>query len=158
MRVLDIENIGRIGQMFIDGDLLKIVVADPLTYNEDDTNYNIPVFNTLKKALMKTERINPDIYLAGILWQCYPANKRMVAPAVVGKHLPGDWSSVPWMINDCPEAMTEAMCKDKITTIKREDGRKTCYVPIKASTGDVVGALELTEKEKPQYFESNYVE
>lgn len=155
MRVLDIENIGRIGQMFIDGDLLKEVVADPLTCDEDDTNYNIPAFNTLKKALSKTERLNPDIYLSGILWQWYPANKRMVAPAVVGRHLPGDFYTAPWMINDCPAALAEAMRNDKHTSVIREDGLYTFYFPIKTSAGDVVGALELTEKESPQFFEPN---
>ena len=153
MRVLDIENIGRIGQMFIDGDLLKEVVADPLTCDEDDTNYNISAFNILKKALSKTERLNPDIYLAGILWQWYPANKRMVAPAVVGRHLPGDFYTAPWMINDCPSALAEAMRNNKHTCVVREDGFDTFYFPIKTSAGDVVGALELTEKESPQFFE-----
>ena len=153
MRVLDIENIGRIGQMFIDGDLLKIVMADPLTCDEDDTNYNIPAFNELKIALTKIERLNPDIYLAGILWQWYPANKRMVTPAVVGRHLPGDFVTVGWLINDCPPVMLEALQQAKTTVVTRDNGYRTFYFPIKTSAGDVAGVLELTERDCPEHYE-----
>jgi len=158
MRALDIENIGRIGQMFLDGDSLKNVMVDPLTCDEDDTNYNIPAFNSLKIALSKIERLNPDIYIAGILWQWYPANKRMVAPVVVGRHLPGDFSSVPWMITDCPPALKEAMQQGKNTSTTREDSLQVYYFPIKTSGGDIVGALELAEKTKPVHYESIYAE
>ena len=156
MRVLDIENIGRIGQMLIDGDLLKDVMADPFTCDEDDINYNIPAFNALKRALSKTERLNPDIYLSGILWQWYPANKRMVAPAVVGRNLPGNYVTVPWMINDCPPLLAECMKKDKMTNLTMENGFSTFYFPIKTSAGDIIGALELNEREMPLNWEENY--
>ena len=155
MRVLDIENIGRIGLMFIQGDLLRDVLVDPLTCDEDDTNYDIPVFNELKKALFKTERLNPDIYLCGVLWRIYPANKRMVTPAVVGRSLPRTGAPA-WLINDCPPAMAEAMWQDKNVCITRDDGMATWYLPVKTSAGDVVGALELSERERSAIRDTNY--
>ena len=158
MRTLDIQNIGRIGQMFIDGDLLQNVMADPLTCDEDDTNYNIPVFNTLKKVLMKIERMNPDIYYSGIIWLWYPANKRMVIPAVVGRHLSADFSAGPWLINNAPPEMAEAMQSNKNTAAAGSHGHKTYYFPIATAAGDVVGVLDLTERERPQFFEANYTE
>ena len=160
MRALDIENIGRIGLMFIDGDLLRDVMADPFTCDEDDTNYNIPAFNELKVALLKIERINPDLYISGVLWQCYPANKRMVAPAVVGKSLPrGGWGPSPgWLINDAPAPLMEAITQKKCVTVTEKDGKTTCYFPVKTAAGDVVGALELGEKDRPANIISNYTQ
>ena len=143
-RLLDIENIGRIGQMFISGDLLRDVLIDPLTCDEDDTDYNIPVFNELKKTLSKIERLNPDLFLAGVLWQRYPANDRMAAPAVVGRRLPAvGWGG--WVITDCTPKMAESIKNDVNTSFTHDDGRATYYFPIKTSAGDIAGVLELTE-------------
>ena len=153
-RILDMENIGRIGLMFIDGDLLAKVLKDPYTCDEDDTNYDIPAFNCLKKALMKTERMNPDKYLTGVLWQRYPANKLMASPAVAGKSMP--WKSQSWMITKCAPALYEAMESDKLTSAEFSDGRRTLYFPVKSSSGEIVGALELTEGAKPGAYEKTY--
>jgi len=152
-RILDIENIGRIGLMFIDGDLLADVLIDPLTCDEDDTDYNIPAFNELKKALSKIERINPDLYLTGVIWQAYPRNKRMATPAVAGRSLPKTGSG--WMITDCPAPLSDAMREDKITSVT-EGNKKVFYFPIKTSAGRVSGALELAEGNDPGLFERNY--
>lgn len=153
-RKLDIENIGRIGLMFIDGDLLKNVLIDPLTCDEDDTDYDIPAFNKLKAALSKIERMNPDIYLTGVIWQWYPRNRRMASPAVAGKSLPA--SRTGWMITDCADKLAEAMREDKFTSAISENGIKTCYFPVKTSAGEVVGALELTEETRSGLFERTY--
>jgi len=141
---LDIKNIGRIGQMFLSGDLLEDVLKNPLTCEEDDFNYNIPAFNELKIALSKIERLNPDLDVSGILWQWYPANKRMVAPAVCGKKLP-DVPAPSWMIMDCPAPMRKAMEQDKYVRDDKDGGSTVWYFPIKTSAGDVVGALSLTQ-------------
>ena len=161
-RLLDIENIGRIGQMFINGDLLKNLIIDPLTCDEDDTDYDIPAFNKLKAALSKIERMNPDIYITGVIWQWYPANKRMAAPAVVGRVLPvTHWKKADpqtgWMITDCSAPLSEALRQNRNTSAVFEDGRKTYYFPIKTSDGNVTGALELTEGGEPGPFERTYI-
>jgi len=160
-RRLDIENIGRIGVMFIDGDLLKDVLNDPLVWDDDDTDYNIPAFNKLKAALSKIERINPDLYLTGVLWQWYPANRRMAAPAVAGRVLPTTGWMKPdpptgWMITDCPAELSDALRNTKNTVAERGDGMRTYYFPVKSSAGDVVGALELTEGGERGPYECNY--
>jgi hypothetical protein len=61
------------------------------------------------------------------------------------------------MITDCPAPMLRAMTEDKVTSLIHEDGRKTCWFPVKTSAGDIVGALELTEGGKPGPYERNYV-
>jgi len=160
-RLLDIENIGRIGQMFLDGDLLKKVMIDPFTCDEDDTDYDIPAFNALKAALSKVERMNPDLYLTGALWQWYPTNRRMAAPAVIGKaHPRNGWMRpdppVGWMITDCAPEMLRAMQEGTPTKATDGEGKWTYYFPIKTSAGVVVGALELSDSGKPGPYERNY--
>jgi hypothetical protein len=160
-RLLDIENIGRIGLMFINGDLLRDVLIDPYTCDEDDTNYNIPAFNALKAALSKIERMNPDVYMTGVLWQWYPGNRRMAAPAVVGRAHPVTGWKIPdpptgWVISDCSDELLDAMQNRNITSIDHADGRRTCYFPVRTSTGDVAGALELTEGGVRGPYERNY--
>ena len=160
-RELDIENIGRIGVMFIDGDLLRDVLVDPLTCDEDDTDYNIPAFNKLKSVLSKIERMNPDIYLTGTLWQWYPRNARMASPAVVGTSMPKAATEgrkmdpqTGWMITDCSPPLAAAMKNETVTFYEYADGRKTYYFPVMTSAGDVVGALELSEGGKPGLYEN----
>ena len=140
-RALDIENIGRIGQIFIDGDLLKDIFVDRFTWDEDDMNYNIPAFNTLKKTLMKIERLAPELDIYGVIWYWYTANRLMAAPAVAGRNMPKEG----WIITLCDPLLHEAMTRDLNTRKKDEGGGYTYYFPIKTSAGDIVGALQLTE-------------
>ena len=102
-----------------------------------------------------------DLYLTGALWQWYPANKRMAAPAIIGKaHPMAGWKRpdppIGWMITDCTPELLAAMKTGKPTTAAGEDGKRTHYFPIKTSAGDVVGALELSDSGRPGPYERNY--
>ena len=138
-RKLDIENIGRIGQMFLNGDLLEVIMADRFTCDEDDTDYNIEAFNALKKSLMKTERMNPDMHVTGVIWYWYPANKRMAVPAVAGKTLPMSG----WTIAPCDDGLYKCLSDGVNTKINLRDDEITHYFPIRNSADSIVGALAL---------------
>jgi hypothetical protein len=125
------------------------VLNDPLVLYEDDTDYNIPLFNILKKALMKIERLNPDLDISGTLWQWYPTNKRMASPAVAGKALPKEG----WSISPCNPSLYKALTEDANTSYTLENGRGVYYFPVKTSAGDMVGALELVDNGRTEKFE-----
>lgn len=138
-QLLDIDTIGRIGLMFLDGDLLADVLVDPYTWDDDDTDYNAENFNALKKVLMKLERMNPTQYITGVLWLWYPQNKRMAVPAVAGRVLP----DTGHRIVACTPSMYQALTTGNRTTEEKE-GKLHSYFPIKKACGKVVGVLALT--------------
>lgn len=151
-RLLDIENIGRIGQMLISGDLLTRVLVDDYTWDEDDTRYRFSEFNTLKWALMKTERLNPDICLSGALWLWYRANRRMVVPVIVDQMRPRPGH----VILPGNPALMETLLKGVNTTRTHEDGAQAHYFPIRNSLDAIVGALELTTQPVKRPFAFRY--
>jgi len=151
-RLLDIENIGRIGQMFLNGDLLRNILNDRFTCDEDDTDYNADAFNPLKHALSKIERMNPDLEITGVIWYWYPANKRMAVPAIVGKALPKEG----WIISPCDDYLYQTLTTKANTSFTLEDGRQVYYFPINASDGNVVGALALTLGGEVGMYEKRY--
>lgn len=139
-RILDIENIGRIGQMLISGDTLSRAMVDDYTWDEDETNYDFAAFNELKWMLMKIERMNPDMYLCGALWIWYRANRRMVIPAIAGKSAP----RVGHVIMPADPALMDTLQNGVNSTCDRGDNSRTYYFPIRNSLDAIVGALELT--------------
>ena len=151
-RVLDVENIGRIGQMFISGDLLEHILIDRFTCDEDDTDYNIPAFNALKVSLQKIERINPELNITGVIWYWYPANRRMAVPAVAGRSHP----SVGWVISPCDEVLSKTLNNGVDTKFESAEGQITYYFPIRNSADTVVGALELTSGGRRYLTEPRY--
>ena len=140
-RLLDIENIGRIGQMFLSGDLLQKVLVDAYTWDEDEINYDIPVFNALKATLLKIERINPDMRVAGRLWLWYGANRRMAIPVMRCTEEGG----ISHIIQPASPALLAALRGGQTADEARADGRRVFYFPLRDSTDTVVGALELAE-------------
>ena len=151
-RKLDIENIGRIGQMFLNADILGNILVDRFTCDDDDTDYNIEVFNELKITLMKIERLNPDIYITGAVWYWYPANKKMAAPVIAGRAQ----AAVGWVISPCNEALYKCMSEDVNTSTAMPEGKTVHYFPLRDSNCDVIGALELTEGAEYGMFEKHY--
>lgn len=148
-RILDIETIARIGLMFLDGDALRDVLVDPLTGDDDDTDYNAGHFNALKKALMKIERFDPDRYITGLLWQWHHINRKLAIPAVAGKALPATgWRAVP-----CTQELYDCMTKRVPTSRAAGEDRVSYFYPILSSASDVVGALELVDGGKRGLFE-----
>lgn len=151
-RVLDIENIGRIGLMFLDGDLLDKLLIDPFTCDEDDTDYDIPAFNALKRALMKIERMNPDMHIAGDIWISYRANKRMGVPVIAGKQ----HTDAGWIIAPLNEYLQKTLNEGINTRRIAPDGNEIWYFPITDTCGRVAGALELRAYRDRAPYEHRY--
>ena len=75
MRRLDIDNVARIGLMFLDGDKFENVMTDKLSLDYDDVNYVYNDFNELKVSMLKLERISPELNISTVLWQLRPDNR-----------------------------------------------------------------------------------
>jgi hypothetical protein len=134
-RVLDIDNVARIGLMFIDGDKLEDVLLDKLGH----TDYDFENFNILKKVLMKIEKINPDLDLTAVLWQNRPDNENLVVPVVAGNALPVEgWGRKN--VNPSMKAVFEA----GTSQVLKHDGEiASYYYAVKNSNAEIVGVLEL---------------
>lgn len=139
--MLDIENIGRIGQMFLDGDSLENLLNDRFTCDDDNIDYKFDLFNQLKISLMKIERINPDYALVGVIWYWYPTNRQMATPVIAGRKHPYEG----WVVSPCKEELTKTLKSGTPTSMKRPDETTSYFWPIKNSDAEIVGALELIE-------------
>lgn len=134
-RILDIDNVARIGLMYIDGDKLENILVEKLGH----TDYVFENFNAVKKSLMKLEKINPELGLIAEIWQRRADNEDVVFPVVAGRALPIEGSRRRW-INPEMKAVFETGVKQ---VYDRGDGIISYYYPIKNSDAEIVGVLEL---------------
>lgn len=140
LRVLDIENVARIGLMYIDGDKFENVLLDKFSMDYDDVNYNHEDFKELKIAILNLEEINPDLNIATILWQLRPDNRNMIVPVINGSAFPEDgqgWDIVP--VNPEMKMLFKTGCPQ----VKKRDNCTSHYYPLKNSDAEIVGILEL---------------
>lgn len=131
---LDVESVGRIALLFIDGDRLENVLLDKVGH----TDYDFDNFNTLKKSLIKVERINPSLDLTAVLWQLRPDNPDVALPVICGNALPMEgWQGTR------PNAELKAAFEGGCCTVKQRAGCSSTYLPVKNSDAETVGVLEL---------------
>lgn len=140
LRKLDIENVARIGLMFLDGDKFEDVLLDKLSIDYDDVNYNHEYFSELKGTLLKIEKINPDLNVTGVLWQLRPDNPDLVVPVIVGNAFPEEGEG--WMITPINQEMKMTF-KTGVEQIKKRDNCTSYYYPLRNSNDIIVGVLEL---------------
>lgn len=132
---LDIENVARIGLMYLDGDKLEEILLD----RYGDTDYDFDNFNEVKKSIMKLERINPDLKLSAFLWRLHPNNSNMAIPVVAGNALPMEgWGRT--LANEVIKAVFETGEKK---VMKRTETLTSYYYPVRNSDDEIVGVLEL---------------
>ncbi len=137
---LDIENVARIGLMYLDGDKLEGILLD----RHGDTDYDFENFNEVKKSIMKLERINPDLNLSAFLWRLHPDNKNMVIPVVAGNALPVEgWQRIK--ANEVIKAVFETGEKK---VMNRTETLSSYYYPVRNSDDEIVGVLELLYGER----------
>jgi len=142
-RVLDIDNVARIGLMFIDGDKLEEVLLDKLSTDYDDINYHHEYFMELKTTLMKIEKINPDLSLFAILWQLRPDNDNLSVPVIAGGSLPVE----RWFVTPVNEEMRKVFRTGKPAVFHRSGDASSYYYPVRNSAAEIVGVLELLDKQ-----------
>ena len=140
-RALDIENIARIAQMLIDGDKLEHILLDPYSIFFGFNDYHQENFNDIKFALMKIEKLNPDINLVALLWKVRPDNKNVMYLAAAGSTYAYEGINP---VTTIPEVL-RAVEMDKNSVKKREDGAVSYYYPVKNSDDEIVGVMELVE-------------
>ena len=139
-RLLDADNIARIGLMYVDGDSFEQVLLDKVGH----TDYDFDAFNRCKQPLMKLERINPDLQITAVLWQPHVDNPDIVLPLVAGKALPFEG----WQYAQVTGEMRRALAGEFGVTLARSAVCVSHYYPVRNSDAQIVGALELIIGEK----------
>ena len=139
-RLLDPDNIARIGLMFLDGDSFESVLLDRVGH----VDYNFEAFNRCKIPLMKIERMNPDLAVTAVLWQPKLGNPDVMLPLVAGKALPFEG----WQFAVINDAMRGAMSGVFGAVRARSSACASHYYPIRNSDAEIVGVLELIVGDK----------
>lgn len=136
---LDTDGVAQVALLLLDGDRLENVLLD--RYGHPD--YDFENFNELKKALMKTERVNPSLDLTAMLWQLRPDNPDVALPVVCGGALPAEgWQSC--RLND---AQRRAFTGGEIAS-RTLNGCSSRYYPVRNSNYEIVGVLELLQGDR----------
>lgn len=138
---LDINNIARIGLIFLDGDSLEGVMLDP--YGPTDYDFNL--FNDCKKTIMKIERINPQVDISVFLWQKRADNPNFVLPVIAGKQLP----ITGWLKTPMTDSMRSAFGGGFGTIENRPEGGKSYFYPVRNSDAEIIGVMELLTGDAP---------
>ena len=138
-QVLDIDNVARIGLMFLDGDKLENVLVDRYNYDITDISYHHNAFNDLKISLLNLELINPDLKLTAMLWQLRPDNRTLAEPIIAGSA----YTEEGWRITDANSEIRSAFEKGIPFVKKRCSGATSHYYPVTNSNNTVIGILEL---------------
>lgn len=139
-RVLDVNNIARIGLMFIDGDAFESVLLDKVGH----VDYDFDKFNRVKIPLMKIERINPDIAITAVLWQPRVDNQDILLPLIAGKALPFEG----WQRAVVTPETRRALQGEFGVVLRRSSACNSHYYPVRNSDAEVVGLLELIAGDK----------
>jgi hypothetical protein len=140
---LDADSIAKIGLMFLDGDSLEDVLLDKVGH----TDYNFDKFNICKITLMKIERINPSLDIAGVIWQRRVDNPDIAIPVIAGKSLPYEG----WQRTYVTDEMRRGFEGEFGTVKTRPAGASSHYYPIRNSDYEIVGVLELIAGSREQH-------
>jgi hypothetical protein len=132
---LDIDNIARIGLIYLDGDKLEDILLDKYGH----TDYHFENFNAVKKSLLKLERIDPGLDLTAVLWQLRPDNSELAVPVAAGNALPVEG----WQRTKVNDEMRVTFDKGINMVKKRSDTCTSYYYAVKNSDAEIVGVLEL---------------
>ena len=135
MREWSIDEIARIGLLFLDGDAFEDVLID----QEEHTDYRFAPFTDLKADLLRIERIDPDLEMSAILWREYPGNRYVMEPLVAGSGLP---NTGPRRIFATPP-MRAAYGTGTNQMDDQSPKGIAYYYPLRNSKDDIVGLLEL---------------
>ena len=137
MREWSIDEIARIGLLFLDGDAFENVLIDQETH----TDYRFEPFTDLKADLLRIEHIDPDMDLSAILWRVYPENKYLMEPLVAGSGLPNSG----WRKTFASVPLRLAYQTGQPQIDPQPPNGTAHYYPLRNSNDDIVGVLELLE-------------
>ncbi|HZG58840.1 hypothetical protein [Paenibacillus sp.] len=148
--------IARIGALFLPGDLLENVMPEerreyPLLAGGasgefavgDEVDFVEENFNTLKRMLLLTERIDPERNPYTALWIRRPEQPSRGEVMVAGRSLPAEGYAIQPLWPEILQAFEGAP-----TRWQRANG-ETIYYPIRNSDEDIVGVLEVTANLSP---------
>ena len=135
MREWSVDELARIGLLFLDGDAFETVLID----QEDHTDYRFAPFTDLKADLLRIEAIDPDLDVSAILWRVYPGNAYVAEPLIAGSGLPNSG----WRRVFAPLPLRETFRAGTPQVNPQPPKGTAHYYPLRNSNDDVVGVLEL---------------
>mgnify|MGYP001167488737 CR=1 FL=1 len=147
----DLMEIARIGALYIPGDVLeevmpperheypKLAVKGGKFALGDEIDFAEGPFNTLKRLLLLTERIDEGRRTATALWIRRPEDPGSVEVMVAGRALPQEGYGILPIWPEIARAFA-----GRPTRLRRPDG-ETVYYPIRNSDEEIVGVLEGSE-------------
>lgn len=143
--------IARIGALFIPGDVLeevmpperreypKLAQAGGKFALGDEVDFAEVPFNTLKRLLLLTERIDEARNIASALWIRRPEDPDSGEVMVAGRALPEEGYAILPLWPEIERAFS-----GRPTRWNRPNG-ETVYYPIRNSDDEIVGVLEVSE-------------
>ena len=135
MREWSVDELARIGLLFLDGDAFETVIID----QEDHTDYRFAPFTDLKADLLRIEAMDPDLDVSAILWRVYPGNGYVAEPLIAGSGLPNSG----WRRVFAPVPLREAFRTGMPRAHPQPPKGTSHYYPLRNSNDDIVGVLEL---------------
>lgn len=148
--------IARIGALFLPGDMLEHIMPEdrreyPLLVSNpknefalgDEVDFEEENFNTLKRLLLLTERIDPVRRTYAALWIRRPENPLRGEVMVAGGSLPAEGFIIQPLWPEIIRAF------EGHPTLWKRNAGETVYYPVRNSDEEIVGVLELTENLTP---------
>ncbi len=134
MRDLNLTEVARIARLYIDGDAAEQLLLDKTGH----TDYDFEKFYEIKCALMRAEKINPDLKLSAILWMPRVDQHGYAEPVVCASVLPCEG----WQKQRCSQPLWDALNGSEGTRVERADS-ESVYFPVYNTDHEAVAALEL---------------
>jgi hypothetical protein len=143
----DLMEIARIGVLYIPGDLLEEVM--PPQHRDyldgDGIDFVETHYNTLKRMLLLTERIDPPRRVKTALWVKRPSRPELGEVMVAGRALPIEGYDIVTLWPEIERAFSGLPSR-----FDRSSG-ETVYYPVRNSDEEIVGVLEVSQL-KTSYF------
>ena len=132
---MDVNDVARIGLLFLDGDAFENALID----KTGATDYDFDQFNRVKHTLLNIEMIAPELNLAAICWKRYWFDSNAVIPLIAGRSLP---------VEGCKRRLGHASLMSvfetgEANTYERASGTTSHYYAFYNSDGEIAGCLEL---------------
>jgi hypothetical protein len=137
----DLMEIARIGVLYIPGDLLEEVMPEQCRnyLDGDGIDFVEAHYNTLKRMLLLTERIDLQRQVSTALWVKRPHRPELGEVMVAGKSLPIEGHGIVTLWPEINRAFTGTPSR-----IDRAAG-ETVYYPVRNSDEEIVGVLEVSQ-------------
>jgi hypothetical protein len=141
-RMRRLQEVVRLGQLFIEGDMIDQLLTEyGYTWTDpDNIDYNHEPFIAMKKVVMRLERTPVDGGDAFVnIWRRRPDDKTKAEPLLAGMRL----SPIGRGIIEMTKPIRDALVAGKQGVDRRDDGTISIFAPIRDSMDRIAGAIEV---------------